>query len=224
MKESVFLKFGSFKEREHLCHLYSNDTERLEIGTNFVIHGIKNKEKCLYISDGIPPKEFIERLRGGGVNIDKARREKDFEEVFALGRQREEIKDPNLFIRCLNQKIEVALKDGRKLVRILMSKDTLLHNHTNLLWTEALLDKLYSEKPVIALCQYEIGKANCEASINLFKTHSMIILENLVYDSPFYTPPDEILPKIQEESTMYAALTSKEKKEGIKIYCKRIQQ
>jgi DNA-binding CsgD family transcriptional regulator len=212
MKESVFLKFDSFKEREHLCHLYYNDTERLDIGTNFVIRSIKNKEKCLYISDGILPKEFIERLTGSGVNMDRARREKDFEEIITLGRQREQIKDPNSFTRFLKGKIEVALRSGRKLVRILMSKDILLYNHTNLLWTEASLDKLCSEKSVIAMCQYEVAKANCEASINLFKTHPRIILENLLHNSPFYTLPDEILPKIQEESTKYTALTPVEKR------------
>lgn len=71
MKESVFLKLASSKEHEHLCHLYSNDTERLEIGANFIIHIIKNKERCLYISDTILPQGFIERLIGNGVNIDK---------------------------------------------------------------------------------------------------------------------------------------------------------
>jgi DNA-binding CsgD family transcriptional regulator len=212
MKESVFLKFDSFKEHEHLCHLYSNDTERLEIGTNFVIHGIKKKEKCLYISDRTLSKEFMERLMGSGVNVDKARREKIFEEIIASGRRIEEIKAPNSFTHFLNEKIEVALKEGKKPVRILMNKNTLLYNHTNLLWREASLDKLYSEKSVIALCQYEIGRVNCEVSINLFKTHPRIILENLLYDSPFYTLPDKVLPTIQEESTRYATLTPVEKK------------
>jgi DNA-binding CsgD family transcriptional regulator len=211
MKESVFLKFDSFKEHEHLCHLYSNDTEKLEMGTSFIIYGVKNNEKCLYISDNLLLKEFVERLTGSGINIDKARREKVFEELIILGRQMEQIKDPNSFIRFLNSKIELALQGGRKLVRVLMVRDTLLYTH-ELLWTEALLDKLCSEKSAIAMCQYEIAKANCEASINLFKTHPRIILENHLHDSPFYTLPEEIIPKVQEESTKYTALTPMEKR------------
>jgi DNA-binding CsgD family transcriptional regulator len=210
MKESVFLKFASFKEHEHLCHLYFNDPDRFEIGANFIIHGIKNKEKCLYFSNTVLSKGLIERLIGNGVNIDKARREKDLDEIITLGRRREEIKDPDSFTRFLNEKIEAALKRDRKL-RILLNENIFLSNPTNLLWREALLDKICSEKSIIAMCQYEIGKANCETSIDLFKTHPRIILEDLLHDSPFYTQPDEILQKIQEEPTKYATLTSMEK-------------
>jgi two-component system secretion response regulator SsrB len=40
----------------------------------------------------------------------------------------------------------------------------------------------------------------------------MIILEGLVYESPFYIPPDRIMAKLQSESDKFATLTSKEKR------------
>ena len=213
MNESVFLKFCSLKDHSHICHLYYNDTERLEIATNFVIHGTKNKEICLYISDGVLPKELEERLIGSGVDIDQARKKKYFDEIIVLGKQKEEIKNPNSFIRFFNHKIEAVLRGKRKLVRILMSnKDVFFYSNAGLLWEKALLDKMCSEKPVILVDQYEIGKINSKDLINLFVTHPEIILKNLAYDSPFYTPSDEILSQLQEEPTYNEILTSKEKR------------
>lgn len=49
MKYSAFLKFESLNPHTHLCHLYYNTSELLEIGSKFITHGLK-KKKSVYIS------------------------------------------------------------------------------------------------------------------------------------------------------------------------------
>lgn len=211
MKDSVFLKFSHLKEHDRLCHLYSNNVEKLEIGTSFIMHGIRNNEKCLYISDKILPKEFMYRLKGSGIDINKAMLQKDLEEVSILGKLRENMEDPNSFVRFLAPKVESALDSGRSRVRILKSKVSLSYSYTNLLWRETLLDKFCSDSRAILMCQYDIGRISAQDTVSLFKTHPMIVMDNMVCDSSLYTPPSEILSKVQGEYNTYEALTVKEK-------------
>jgi two-component system response regulator NreC len=39
----------------------------------------------------------------------------------------------------------------------------------------------------------------------------MIVFDNILYDSPFYTQPDEILERLKQASNKYELLTNKEK-------------
>jgi DNA-binding CsgD family transcriptional regulator len=211
MKESIFLRLSSFKEHDRLCHIYSNSTERLDIGANFIIHGIKNKEKCIYISDRIVPKEFTYRLSAAGIDVNKARREGNFKEVIIIRKQQEEMKEPHSFIGLLTPIVEEISKNSNMKLRILRSKESVLFSQENLLRREALLDKFTSERPIVHMCQYDIKKMSCQDLMNLFGTHRMIVFDNILYDSPFYTQPDEILERLKQASNKYELLTNKEK-------------
>ncbi|HEX3034660.1 MAG TPA: LuxR C-terminal-related transcriptional regulator [Thermodesulfobacteriota bacterium] len=210
MASSVFLKLDSLKEHDRICHLYSNNVERLEVGANFILHGIRNKEKCLYISDRALPKEFVYRLKGSGMDVNTIALDKQFEEVNMSGKQRENWEDPQSFVNFIKPKVESAWENGQR-VRVLRSKVSLPYSHTNLLWREALLDKFCSEKPIILMSQFDIGRISSQDSVSLFKTHPLVILDNIIYESSFYTSPDDILSKVQGEYNTYASLTSKEK-------------
>jgi DNA-binding CsgD family transcriptional regulator len=94
MASSVFLKLDSLKEHDRICHLYSNNVERLEVGASFILHGIRSKEKCIYVSDRPIPKEFIYRLKGSGIDVNKVTLEKQFEDINISGKQRENWEDP----------------------------------------------------------------------------------------------------------------------------------
>jgi DNA-binding CsgD family transcriptional regulator len=210
MKESIFLRLNSFRDHDRLCHVYSNDTEKLDIGANFIIHGIKSKEKCIYISDRIIPKEFTYRLSAAGIDVSKARKEGNFQEVTILRKQREQMKEPNSFIDLLSPIVEELSKNSNMKVRILRSKESIFYSY-DLLRREALLDKFSSDKPVVVMCQYDTKKITSQDLMNLYSTHPMIVFDNILYDSPFYTQPDEILERLRQASNRYELLTNKEK-------------
>ncbi len=211
MKESIFLRFTSFKDADRMCHVYSNSTEKLDIGANFLIHGIKNREKCIYISDRIIPKEFINRLSAAGIDPHKARKDGQLKEITIPRKQQEEMKAPDSFISFLAPVIEDISKNSNIKLRILKTREGLLYNHDNLLRREALFDKFSSDKPVVYLCQHDIKKIGSQDLMSLFSTHRMIVFHNNLYDSPFYTPPEEILEKLRQTSSKYELLTNKER-------------
>ncbi len=210
MEKSIFLKFESLKGHGHICHFYSTNVESLEIGTYFLSHGIRNREKCFYISDKILPQEFLYRLKGRGIDIDGIYRGKTFEEITILGKERQNMGDQNSFLQLLRPKVERALESGKR-VRILKKKAFPPYSSTDLLWREALLDKSRLDYPFLLMCQYDIKGISFQDAISLFKTHPMIVVDNKIYDSSFYTPPDEILADPQVRYNTYSSLTYKER-------------
>jgi DNA-binding CsgD family transcriptional regulator len=212
MSESIFLKFGSFEVHDNICHLYSHESECLEIGTKFIVHGISNRNKCIFICDGKIPTSFNERLMESGLDLSKLRKNRDFEEL-NLNTHKKEIQDPKSFAKFIRDKIENTFNVGRNIVRILISnKHTYLtYSHTELLLKKILLDKMSEEKPVILMNQYEIDKLTSRDIVNLLKTHSKIIIDEHLYKSPFYIPPRTLLKELNQERSKYDDLTPKEK-------------
>ncbi|HWP91192.1 MAG TPA: LuxR C-terminal-related transcriptional regulator [Thermodesulfobacteriota bacterium] len=211
MKESIFLRLGSLKEHDRLCHLYPNNTERMDIGSKFIIHGFRNKERCIYISDRVIPNEFIYRLEAAGIDINKARKQGIFKELTIFKKQADSMKEPQSFIDQLSPVLEEMSKNSNMTIRVLKNKESLFHTHENLLRREALLDKLSSEMPIIFMCQYDIKKIAGQDLMNLLSTHRLVVFENTLFDSPFYTLPDQILARLSQASSKMEVLTDKEK-------------
>jgi DNA-binding CsgD family transcriptional regulator len=205
------LRLGSLKEHTRLCHIYSNNTERLDIGTKFIIYGVRNKEKSIYISDKVIPNEFIYRLEAAGIDINKARRQGSFKELTIFKKQADSMKEPNSFIAQLSPILEEISKNSNMAIRVLKNKESLLFTHDNLLRREALLDKLTTEMPIIFLCQYDIRKIASQDLMNLFTTHRLVVFENTLFESPFYTLPYELLARLDQASSQMEVLTDKEK-------------
>lgn len=212
MSESIFLKFGFFKPHEHICHLYSNESECLEIGTKFIVHGIKNRNKCIFITDGVVPTAFNNRLIESGFDIVGLKRAKDLEQI-SMNPNLKETRDPKEFARYLNKKVDETFNKGGYTVRILISnKYTYLdYSHIELLLKKVLLEKISQEKPVIIMSQYKIDKLSSKDVINIFRSHSKIILDDQFYESPLYQPPKTLLEELEDESSRIDELTPKEK-------------
>jgi len=211
MKESIFLRLGSLKEHDRLCHIYSNNTERIDIGTKFIIHGVRNREKCIYISDRIVSDEFIHRLSAAEIDLNKARKQGNFKDLTIFKKQADNMKDAHSLIDMLKPILEEMSKNSNKSIRVLKNKESPFYNQENLLKREALLDKLSSEIPVVFMCQYDIRKIANQDLMNLFSTHRLVAYENTLFESPFYTSPDEILAKLDQASSKIEVLTDKEK-------------
>ena len=212
MSESIFLKFGFFRPHEHICHLYSNESECLEIGTKFMIHGIKNRNKCIFITDGAVPSAFNNRLIESGFDIIKLKKAKDLEQI-SINRSIKEAREPKEFAKFLNKKIDETFNKGGYTVRILISnKYTYLdYSHTELLLKKILLEKISQEKPVVMMNQYKIDKLSSKDVINIFRSHSNIVLNDQLYESPLYQPPKILLKELEDEESRVNELTPKEK-------------
>lgn len=212
MNSSIFTKLGSLKEHERICHIYTESSARLDLGSNFIIHGLNNKQKCIHISDKFISEEFLFRLSASGIDVRKTIKDGHFREITISKKQHQrDIKDPGSFISFISPTIKEIFHQSNMPLRILENKDVLFFNHNELLRKEALLDQLASQHPIIYMSQFDIRKISCQDLMNLFTTFSIIVYDNVVYDSPFHTKPEVVLNRLNQVSTKYELLTAKEK-------------
>ncbi len=212
MSNSIFLHMQSMHESEHLAHLYFNDSECEEVGAQFVLHGLKKKQHCLYVSDRVIPDQFIERLESGGVNLKSSSQQKCFERIL-ISDKSDNTRDADAFIDFINNKVEKVLGKQSGLLRILMLHKGLspIFAGSEKLRKNALLNKACNEKPLIVMSQYEAPKISSLDLLDIFETHPKIIKQNRIFDSPFYKSPENVIGSLEQDTSKYDTLTNNEK-------------
>jgi len=213
MENSIFTYLSSLCEHEHICHLYYDDSECYEIATNFLIHGIKRNDKCVYISDRPAPSDLVSRLKGHGIAELNNSNEKILEEIL-LNNPVRESKKAQAFITNIENKIDAVLRKGHKPLRILMihSDNFYFLTSSERLWKRAYLNKICLEKPIILMSQFQVDRISSKDVLSIFKTHPTIVERNNVYKSPLYVNPETILKGFENEADKFKALSGKEKK------------
>ena len=213
MENSVFTYFSSLNAPEHICHLYYEDSECYEIGTDFLLHGVQSGNSCIYMSDRPAPSDLLSRLRGHGISKFKGGNKKVFEEIL-ISNPVKESKKAELFINKVRSKIEGILKTGVKPIRILMVHSDNFYYFTNAerLWIRASLDKICLENPIILMNQFHIDRISSRDALSVLKTHPTLVEKNTVYKSPLYLTPETVIKDLEKEAETFKALSDKEKK------------
>lgn len=54
---------------DHICAIYENPRERLDVAVPFVIDGLARGERCVYILDESGMGEIVQALTAAGVDV-----------------------------------------------------------------------------------------------------------------------------------------------------------
>lgn len=215
MENSIFLYLNSFKEHEHICHIYDNDSECYEIAANYFIHGIKCNKTCVYISDRAAPEELTKRLEGHGIPHKGTPKLRAFDEIIIDKHLKKEPLRADALISFIEKSLTRVLKNGHKPVRVLMmvqSDPFFVLTSSERLLLEAYLNKICLEKPIILMSQVNIEKISSKDLLSIFKTHPTIVKKTHVYKSPLYMEPGKIIKEVNHEFNKFDILSRKEKK------------
>jgi len=191
--------FTSSKEvSRHKCLIYEGDpSEQLPIIVPFLLDGLQNNWRCLYVGSPDAVQMVEQALVAKGVNtLNQERRG-----ALAFSSDRSHLNhgifNPRQMVGWLSNAVDEAVHAGfRGLcatgdMRWELGED---ENFNRLLEYEASLDQLFRAKPLRGICQYRRDIVPTHAVQNALATHSSAYLGNaLKQDNFFYIPPELIL-------------------------------
>ena len=201
MTDSIFRSFDSFNLHDHICHLYCNNSECLDIGSKFIAHGLKTGEKCLVIQNEGAISEFADRLVESGINLIETRRTGLLIETVI---QRDEYQDSDTLIGKISSKINRLQR-----TRILINEER--NGHEQTLLKESKLGLLCNKVPSVIMHQYNLEELNQKTLLDLFKSHNLLIIDNMLHNSSLYVNPAELIKRIEYDMRPADLLTAREK-------------
>ncbi len=75
IRRTISLGFSDqkFPEGQHICYIYSDDEERLDVMSQYLKSGMEAKEKLLYLVDVMTSEQMLNHLKDLGVDFSGAK-------------------------------------------------------------------------------------------------------------------------------------------------------
>ncbi|MDB5340711.1 MAG: hypothetical protein JWN70_6330 [Planctomycetaceae bacterium] len=205
MTTQLAQELTKLKHGDHICSIYENAAEQLAVIVPFIIEGINQGARCLYIADERTIEEVAQSLSAAGVNIEHERRRgalrlQTSQEIFL--RTGEFV--PQAMSDVVHQAEVEALADGFSGLRLAGEMTWALEADPDcdrLIEFEALFDHLLTNSKSVVLCQYNHSRFDAPCIHDVVRTHPLVILGDQICPNPYYELPEMVLRQDQAGTT-----------------------
>ncbi len=185
-------------EGDHICLIYRTEEERREVVANFLRSGLEASEKVLCMVDTTSPDEFVEIMRGYGLDLAGCGEQLALDQAdpvycpdgrFSGDRMVALLKDVFREARALGYpgwrgtgEMTWALTEGRT-------------SMAEVIDYECLLNRALEELPMTAFCQYDARRFDGATLLDVLTVHPMMIVGGQLMKNPMYLDPDSFFEK-----------------------------
>jgi hypothetical protein len=185
----------------HVCALFADRDEQFEVLLPFIREGFDQGDKAVHIVNGDLRDDHFARLRGGGIDVDRAPRSGQLEvaswdETYLQGGYFDQVRT----LRAVQDLLERGRAEGYPATRIVANMEWALEGlpgvHDLVEYEARVHDVLrHYDDPVV--CVYDTTRFSGRMLIDIMRTHPVAIVGGVVHENPFYMPPDEFLRELR---------------------------
>ncbi len=198
--------------RDHLALIYDgNFQEWKRTVVPFMLFGLFQNEKCVYILEDETPEQIRAFCLELGVNLKAYEKTGAF--VFLNKTKlyyQNNVFDLDFIVSFLIATIENALTEGYSGLRItgdMAGSDNIKYGLEKAIDYEVRMNQeIFSKYPIIALCRYNINRYDTDLIKNILKFHPYIVWENRIHENPYYIFPEEYLAEEANQEETFQLL------------------
>jgi hypothetical protein len=197
----VKLGFGGDREIEpgtHVCAVYDNYDQLMEILFPFIATGLRNHELCVVLGDDALMETVRRRMAREGLDPDRYVVAEQLLFLTAIEHYYAESRFnvPRL-LRALDDLLQLMASQGFAAARVAGDNSSLMEHVVHSLgdWVqyEAQINVSMRGKPVVALCLYNQRRTPGHVLTTMLKTHPLVVMDGVIHENPFYQEPDQLL-------------------------------
>jgi PAS domain S-box-containing protein len=205
-------RLGKIGVHEHLCLIHGSQDLQLSAALSFMRIGLERGEKCLYIANTNSTATFENAMRAQGIDTDAAVRQGSL--TITNGRGIYPLQgdfDPDRMIGVLTEWTRAAKSSGFSALRLADEMTWVTEidpRPERLIEYEAKLNQFFRDQDALALCQYDRRVFPPEVILNVLRTHPIVVYDDLVWENPYYVPPDELFHPAEGERQLQRLLNN----------------
>lgn len=194
--KTVPLGFGGVTASvgDHIAHFYKGQEQRFNVLGPYVATGLKNGDRCAFISSPEVAEALCEWLRKRGVDVAAARAEG----LLILHPGAATPED----MRALAKRVEAeARDDGHPFVRWAGDGHWALADEMSvceMLRWEALYDQHSGDWDLLALCQFDLDVFSGDVIMDALRAHPFCVMGDVVVPNPFHEAPEALLDQLPQ--------------------------
>src|SRR5437764_5342819 len=188
----------------HVCAFFQSPQEEYATLLPFVRDGLERGERAYHILPSQQRAEYLDQLRSAGIDVATAQQRGQLNVVTS---EETYLRGGHFSMDGMLAQIQEALETGAMLgfplTRLLGHPELVLEELSGvnefIEYEMRLNDVLPSyDDPVI--CLYDTNLLNGTLAVDILRTHPVAIIGGLLYENPFFVPPQEFLSQVLERS------------------------
>ena len=180
------------KPGDHACCLYETEEEHRATVRSFLLGGLQQGEKVVYVMDGHGSDVISGYLADDGVDVEVCRASGQlvflhWEDAYL----RDGVFDPGQVIQLLQ---DGRLAGGYAALRVSGEMTWTLRGEAGserLIEYEEGLNEVLPDGPCLTLCQYDRRRFEPSVLLDVLRTHPIAVVGTALYDNVYYIPPSD---------------------------------
>ncbi|KKB62170.1 hypothetical protein WM40_18605 [Robbsia andropogonis] len=198
---------GTPMDAFHVCAFFDSRDKEYDVLTPFFKQGFDNGEKNIHIIDVALVDDHRARLVAAGINAHQC--EACGQLQIATWQQTyfdEEGKfDKNRMLEMIDRLTHDTRAAGFSRLRIMGNMDWAFQDGPSamdLIVYEAEVNEVLERNCQPAVCVYDLAKLSGATLMDVLRTHPLTLINGVVQENPFFTPPSEMVKEIEARKAL----------------------
>lgn len=194
---------GVLDRYRHACAFFDGPDEEQMVMAPFIREGLERGERAVHIVDPARRADYVRRLEDEGIDVATAEARGQFalytweETHFRTGHF-----DRDDILALIDDALKESATRGFPRTRLaghaVPPEERLRIDD----WVEyeSRVNNIVPEYGDAVICMYDASKFRGGEVMDILRIHPMVIIRGLLYENPFFVPPDEFLHELHERA------------------------
>ena len=188
----------------HVCAFFSSPQEEYTTLLPFVRDGLDRGERAYHILPSQYREEHLAQLRSVGIDVAAAQRRRQLEvatpqETYLRGGRF----NKDAMLPFIEEGLKIGPTLGFPLTRLIAHAELVLADWScanDWIEYETRLNDVLPRYDDPVICTYDANLLNGAIAVDILRTHPVAIIGGLLYENPFFVPPQEFLRQVLQRS------------------------
>lgn len=188
------------RQHFHACAFVSGPEEERAVIDPFFVEGLRRGEKAVYIVDPDRRDEHDERLRAHAA-APESLEVTTWNDAHLKGGSF----DQDRMMTALDDMIREHAATGRPPMRLVGQMGWIFSKPPGieqLVAYEASVNEVLNRGRTPTVCVYDVSRLSGSMMMDLLRAHPLTVMNGVLHENPFYTPPDEMLHDLRRRRAL----------------------
>src|ERR1700686_193270 len=203
---SVQFAGGTLGRHRHICAFFNSVDEEHRVLRSFIKEGLERGEKTFHVVGPELREQHLKLLAEAGINVPRAidtgqLEVRRWQDAYLRG----DHFDQNAMLALMEDVLQSADTAGYPLTRLVAHMGWALLDKPgvdDLVEYETRLNYVLPKYDDPVVCTYDLSKFGASVTMDILRTHPVVIIGGVLQENPFFVPPDQFLLELQERRSV----------------------
>jgi hypothetical protein len=190
---------------QHVCAFFRSPHEQYDTLLPFVLDGLQRGERAYHVLRSQDRERHLEHLCSAGIDVTATQQRRQLEvatveETYLRGGRF----NPDAMLALIQETLKTGATLGFPPTRFIAHvAERILEDGSNAdewIKYEARLNEVLPSYNDPVICTYDTNRIKGTIAVDVLRTHPVAIVGGLLYENPFFVPPQALLRQVLQQS------------------------